>query len=33
MLVPENRDYPPIYLSEGGWTILGKAVWWLAKAP
>jgi SOS-response transcriptional repressor LexA len=33
MLVPENRDYPPIYLTEGGWTILGKVVWWLAKAP
>jgi SOS-response transcriptional repressor LexA len=33
MLVPENRDYPPIYLAEGGWTILGKVVWWLAKAP
>lgn len=33
MLVPENRDFPPIYLAEGGWTILGKVVWWIAKAP
>ena len=33
LLVPENRDYPPIYLAEGGWTILGKAVWWLERAP
>jgi SOS-response transcriptional repressor LexA len=33
MLVPENRDNPPIYLAEGGWTILGKVAWWIAKAP
>lgn len=33
LLVPENRDFPPIYLAEGGWTILGKVVWWIAKAP
>jgi SOS-response transcriptional repressor LexA len=33
MLVPENRDHAPIYLAEGGWTILGKVIWWLAKAP
>lgn len=33
ILVPENRDYPPIYLADGGWTILGKVVWWLERAP
>jgi SOS-response transcriptional repressor LexA len=33
MLVPENREFPPIYLAEGGWTMLGKVVWWIAKAP
>lgn len=33
MLVPENRDHPPIYLSEGGWTVLGKVIWWISKAP
>lgn len=33
MLLPENRDFPAVYLAEGGWTILGKVVWWIAKAP
>jgi SOS-response transcriptional repressor LexA len=33
MLVPENRDHPPIYLAEGGWTFLGKVVWWIGRAP
>jgi SOS-response transcriptional repressor LexA len=33
MLVPENREFPPVYLAEGGWEILGKVVWWIAKAP
>lgn len=33
VLVPENRDFAPIYLAEGGWTIVGRVVWWLAKAP
>lgn len=33
MLVPENRDHAPIYLADGGWKILGKVVWWFAKAP
>jgi SOS-response transcriptional repressor LexA len=33
MLVPENRNNPAIYLAEGGWTIVGKVAWWIAKAP
>lgn len=32
MLVPENKKYAPIYLADH-WTILGRVVWWLAKAP
>lgn len=33
MLVPENKDYSPTYLQEDDWTIVGKVLWWLAKAP
>lgn len=33
VLVPENRDNPPIYLAEGGWTVLGRVAWWISKAP
>jgi SOS-response transcriptional repressor LexA len=33
MLVPENREHPAIYLAEGSWALLGKVVWWIAKAP
>jgi SOS-response transcriptional repressor LexA len=33
MLVPENREHSPTYVEEGDWTIVGKVLWWLAKAP
>jgi transcriptional regulator with XRE-family HTH domain len=33
MLVPENKDHPPIYIENGDWKIVGKVLWWLSKAP
>jgi SOS-response transcriptional repressor LexA len=33
MLVPENKDYPPTYIQDGDWKIVGKVLWWLSKAP
>jgi SOS-response transcriptional repressor LexA/DNA-binding XRE family transcriptional regulator len=33
MLVPENKDFPPYYIENGDWKIMGKVLWWLSKAP
>lgn len=33
MLVPENKDYPPVYIEDEDWKIVGKVLWWHTKAP
>jgi SOS-response transcriptional repressor LexA len=34
VLQPENREHPPIVLSnKNGWKIFGKVLWWIGKEP
>jgi SOS-response transcriptional repressor LexA len=33
VLVPENREFAPVYLTGDGWQIVGRILWWFAKAP
>lgn len=33
VLVPENKDYPPTYIQNGDWSIVGRMLWWFSKAP
>ncbi len=34
LLEPDNRDYDPIQISKDrNWRIVGKALWWIRKAP
>jgi SOS-response transcriptional repressor LexA len=32
VLVPENKDFPPTYIQNGDWKIIGRVVWWLTQA-
>jgi transcriptional regulator with XRE-family HTH domain len=32
VLVPENKDYPPTYIQNSDWKIIGRVLWWFTQA-